>query len=198
MKTRLLVLVPLFIAAACGGQAATEGTGGPGQFRTTVLPLALEPPPVYSLLGYRDRLGLTSEQVTALDSIAIAVREANAPLITELEQRAILNARAPGVLQVNPSERPLLDEVRENNRAAIEGVAELLTEEQQSSVCDLYQRDRSSGQFRRAPPPQGQSEDAFRRGTTVREDTSLIVRAFTAWPWCIPAAPEETTAASPF
>jgi hypothetical protein len=193
MRSRVFALVALVIAAACGGQAATERGGAVGQFRTTVLPLALEPPPVYSLLGFRERLGLTSEQVTSLDSIAIAVREANAPLISDIERRAIVNARAPGVLQVNPAERGLVDEVRENNRAALERVADVLTPDQQTLVCDLNQRDRDRGQFRGGPPPQGQGEDAFRRGAVMRQDTSLVVRAFTLWPWCLPA-PADTTA----
>jgi hypothetical protein len=193
MKFRFFALIVPLVAAACGGQAATEGTGTVGQFRTTVLPLALEPPPVYSLLGFRDRLGLTSEQVVALDSIAMAVREANTPLIGEIERRAIVNTRTPGVLQVNPAERNLVDEVRENNRAAIEGVSEVLTSEQQTMVCDLNQRERERGQFRGGAAPQAMSEDAFRRGAVIRQDTSLVVRAFTVWPWCLPA-PTDTPA----
>lgn len=181
MNTRPLQIALLAAVAACGAQPAPE-PGPPANARMTVLPLALEPPPVYALIGYRDRLELTSQQVTQLDSIATSVQSANSVLIDSLQAKAVTSNRAPGVLQINPSERPLLQQIRDNTRRAVNQVAEVLTPEQETEVCELYEPDRPAvtPRQRREEP-----EDAFRRGTsTARNDSSLTVRGFSVWPWC--------------
>jgi hypothetical protein len=185
MNTRLAGLALLLLVAGCGAQPTPERAPS-ANARMTVLPLALEPPPVYALIGYRERLELSSQQVTALDSIATTVRVANSPLIDSLQAKAITNNRTPGVLQINPSERPLLQQIRDNTRRAIDEVAGVLTSEQLEEVCELYEPEREEAEDeeeeranRRQSP-----EDAFRRGLPFREDSSLTVRGFTVWPWC--------------
>ena len=180
MNTRPLQIALLALLAACSAQPAPD-TGPPANARMTVLPLALEPPPVYALIGYRDRLELTSQQVTQLDSIATSVQTANSALIDSLQAKAVTSNRAPGVLQVNPTERPLLQEIRDNTRRAVDQVEEVLTSAQETEVCELYEPDRPTVNRQRRPEP----EDAFRRGvSSARNDSSLTVRGFSVWPWC--------------
>lgn len=178
MNKRALFLVLL---TACAPRPVAEPGANAANERTMVLPLALEPPPVYALIGYRDRLELTSEQVTALDSTAQAVRDENAPLIDELEEKAFTSTRAPGILQVNPPERPLLEKIRGNNRAALERVAAVLNPEQKTEVCELYEEDRSDRRDRE------RRTDARRRGTGPGRGAltdSTMIRGFSVWPWC--------------
>ena len=191
MNTRPLQIALLALLAACSAQPAPE-PGPPANARMTVLPLALEPPPVYALIGYRDRLELTSQQVTQLDSIATSVQVANSVLIDSLQSKAVTTNRAPGVLQINPSERPLLQQIRDNTRRAVDQVAEVLTPAQETEVCELYEPDRAAmtPRQRREDP-----EDAFRRGTSAaRNDSSLTVRAFSVWPWCGRGEARDSTA----
>ena len=188
MRFVLVASLAVAAAAACSArQQQTDPNAPPANLRMTVVPLALETPPVYALIGYRDRLELSSQQVTALDSLATAVREENSILVDSLEQRAITSNRSPGVLQVNPSERPLLDRIRTNNRAVLDKVAELLTPEQESGVCELYEedlrdmRDEANRRNRSRVDP----NDAWsNRVRDPRSDTTLIVRGFSVWPWC--------------
>jgi hypothetical protein len=181
MTKRFLILASIAAVFGCSARPQSEAGAPPANMRLTVVPLALEPPPVYALIGYRDRLELSSQQVTTLDSIATAVREQNSILVDSLEERAITTNRSPGVLQVNPAERPILDRIRANNRVVIDRVAELLTPEQETGVCELYEEDLRAANRRR---PGQQSPDMFSNRNRERQDSSLIVRGFSVWPWC--------------
>ncbi|MBW3629210.1 MAG: hypothetical protein KY464_07930 [Gemmatimonadetes bacterium] len=181
MTKRFIVLAALAVAVGCTARPAQERGQPPANMRLTVIPLALEPPPVYALIGYRDRLDLTSQQVTTLDSLATAVRDENGALVDSLEARAIINNRQPGVLQVNPSERPILDRIRANNRGVIDRVAELLNPEQETAVCELYEQDIREANRRR---PRQQIDPWSNRTRDTRADTAHIVRGFSVWPWC--------------
>ena len=173
------------VAACTARQQQSDPNTPPANMRMTVVPLALEPPPVYALIGYRDRLELTSQQVTSLDSLATAVREENNILVDSLEEKAITSNRSPGVLQVNPSERPLLDRIRSNNRAVIDKVAELLTPEQETGVCELYEEDLEDLRAERNRRNRSGQNDAWsNRVRDTRADSSLVVRGFSVWPWC--------------
>jgi hypothetical protein len=184
MNKRFLILASIAVAVGCSGSRPPAEAGAPpANMRMTVVPLALEPPPVYALIGYRDRLDLTSQQVTTLDSLATAVREENSILVDSLEEKAITNNRAPGVLQVNPSERPILERIRANNRGVMDKVAELLTPEQETGVCELYEEDLREANRRR--PNQRQNDVWSNRSREqARQDSALVVRGFSVWPWC--------------
>ena len=156
---------------------------------TVVTPLTLEPPPVYGLIGYRTELNLTSQQVVALDSIAQMVRVETAPLIDQLRERSIQRQQQPGVFQVGDEGRPVLEEIRQTHREAVEGVRAILSTEQQAAACRVFDRDQRRGAARR---PQPQRQPQTRRG--VPQDTLALGwggRAQT-WPWCAPAAPADT------
>lgn len=176
MKKPLCLLFIALGLGACGGGAGGESAAS----YTLVPPLALEPPPVYSLLGYRDRINLTSEQITRLDSIAIALREENAPLVAELRENARLQSRSGGGLQVQAAQRPLLDQIRENSTEAIEAVGELLTEDQEEEICKIYEDERVDRTDRQR---RSERRSRRRRARGMPAD-SLVFRGFRGWPWC--------------
>lgn len=194
MIMRFVVVASLAVAVAAGcsaRQQQTDPDAPPPNLRMTVVPLALEPPPVYALIGYRDRLELTSQQVTTLDSLATSVRQENSILMDSLVLKAITSNRSPGVLQVNPSERPLLDRIRTNNRTVIDRVGELLTPDQEKGVCELYEEDLQDmrDQANRRNRSNNNNDMFSNRVRDTRSDSALVVRGFSVWPWC------QTTAA---
>lgn len=169
---RKLAFVLLLGVPACG-PAQTSFPAG------SVNPLALEPPPVYSLLGYRDRLELTSEQVESLDSIAQAVKRSTDPIIDSL--RAVADARggrARGIIPITDETRPLLEEVRERNFGAARAVQEVLTDEQEDGVCRIVDR-RWQEETRR-------SRETDRRIPEIAQRDSALFMPLRGWPWCAP------------
>lgn len=175
-----MALAMLLILAACG--PSRDPAAGS---LTMVAPLALEPPPIYSLLGYSERLNLTSEQIVALDSIATAVRAENTPLVQELQERATPRRGPVGVLQVDSLNRPLLEEIRQNNREAAEAVGEVLTPEQEAEVCRLNEQERIEREER-----EGRQRGRAGRGRRAIPDERIVV-GFLRWPWCGPATAGE-------
>jgi hypothetical protein len=169
---RKIAFASLLIVAACGPAQTAFPAGA-------VNPLALEPPPIYSLLGYRDRLSLTSEQVEALDSIAQDVKRRNDPLVDSL--RAVADARSGrsrGIIPITDETRPALERVRDQNRAAAAAVQDVLSDEQQTQVCRLFEetrQDRLRSRGDRARPV----------GQVAPADTSLFLSR-QSWPWCGP------------
>lgn len=169
MKRNLLFL---FVGlAACGPASAPAGP--PPSF---VTPSMLQPPPIYALLGHRDRLELTSEQIVQLDSIAVKLKEDNDELIDELEERSDV-ARNQAALIVGDEGQPILEQIRDNNREAAEAVGRTLTSDQQTTTCDLFslnndERDRR----RRRPRVRGADPEA----------ADSIWRSLEArtWPFC--------------
>jgi len=133
----------------------------------------LQPPPVYALIGHRDRLQLTGEQIESLDSIAIAVEAENASLIDELLAKGTPTRSQSGLL-VEAEGREILEQIRENHRGAAMAVGELLTEQQQTQACDLF---RLNGQ-RRAARPRGRAADPAAAHSVLRAMESRV------WPSC--------------
>lgn len=176
-KTSVVALLSLALMALAGC-----GPGRSGYPAGSVNPLALEPPPIYSLFGYRAELELTSAQVEALDSIARAVKRRNDPVTDSL--RAIANARggrARGIIPISDETRPMLERVRENNRAAALDVQELLTEGQEERVCRIVDQTRRGRERARGDRQRDPREVA-------RADSALFMVSVTGWPWCVPAA----------
>ncbi|HEU0012204.1 MAG TPA: hypothetical protein VFQ45_00900 [Longimicrobium sp.] len=178
------------LAAACGGAqepaegpAPQEGTGpmmgmgmmggGPGA------------PPVYGLIGARERLALTSAQVTALDSIGAAVERENRELRRQLEDRGFRPGSRPTQAQMEAA-RPVLERMQENNRRAMEAVGELLSQEQRQGACAVQQEARESRAGRR---DEGRGRMSGRGGARMggrggmMADSTMTGRA-RGWPWC--------------
>src|SRR5690606_22358518 len=103
----------LLAVAGCGRRS-------PPNMEGLLTPLTVEPPPIYAIIGARADLMLSSEQVAALDSIAIAVQAANRPLIEDLE--AVSPAARSGARRLTPEGEPILEQIRANSREASEAV----------------------------------------------------------------------------
>lgn len=153
-------VVALALLVGCGPGVSNDPSA-------IVSPLALEPPPILSLIGYREEIGLTSDQIAELDSLALAVRDRNRPLMEELREYASdSRSRYRGAIVVDERSRPLIDRARRNNREAAEAVESLLSAEQAEAVCRVVRRD---------DPPR-------ERPRRERRDTTALPPA--GWPWC--------------
>ena len=153
-------------------------------------------PSIYALLGERQELGLTSAQVTALDSIAQALTDQNRPL--EQRIRAATESRSGG-----PVRRPRSDVARErflstlreigdNNRRAMEGVGRTLTEEQRGKVCQSQLerfRERQDRFARRGGGRRGSPPGAMGGLPGTTEADSAGVPARFGWSFCPPPPP---------
>ncbi len=114
--------------------------------------------PVDLLLLRRDRIGLRAGQVARLQEIRRRAEERNGPLVARLlEMRRAVRAEFPGAPRDLASARraeyrrrveaarPLLREIRENNRAAMREVGRVLTARQKEEVRRML---RESGERR--------------------------------------------------
>jgi hypothetical protein len=154
-------------------------------------------PSVYALIGARERLKLTSPQVTALDSIAEAVREQNRPLTDSLRRFSRSGNGGPIRLPGNDAQRrdftTILRAMGENNRRAIAAIQAQLTAEQRTGVCTVLQEERGQrfgGTDRRGGFGGGGRGGGGRYGggrgmPPEMMDDSLGTRTgFGGWPWC--------------
>lgn len=179
-----LIVAAVLALSACG--PASHGSGRPA----VVSPLVLDPPPIYSLLGFRDRLSLTPAQVEALDSLAMAVTRQNAPAVDSL--RAIADARpgrTRGTIFLDERSRPLLERVRSRNQEAAAAVQDLLEPAQREEVCALADRRREDRlRSRRGREQQRERErERERFGRRAAPADTALVRPLRGWPWCEPA-----------
>lgn len=175
----------LAVVTACG----TMGGGLPDNAVAVASPLSLEGPPIYSLLGFRSDLNLTSEQITALDSIALAVRDENRELIAEL--RAVDGGRdaVGGTFVVTEHGRPIFETIRANHMNAVGAVRELLDETQREEVCEIVAR---PGQQRAQSGrgPRQQSDQGTRPASADSVDERTRLSRPVTWDWC-PAPGEQ-------
>gem|GEM_PF-2008428 len=156
MKTRIVLAAFAALLAACGGgQAPAPVAGGnprplsardSAQRELFEAYRAAQMPSVFALIGARERLKLTSPQVTALDSIAEAARELNRPLTDSL--RSLTNSGNGGPIRQPRGEFqsarfiPALRRIAENNRQALAQIQAVLTPEQRTGVCALAREQR--------------------------------------------------------
>ncbi|HEX6927127.1 MAG TPA: hypothetical protein VF167_17010 [Longimicrobiaceae bacterium] len=163
---RNLILLTLGLAA-CGTPAPPPGPGP-----TVVTPTMLQPPPVYALIGHRDRLELTSQQIEQLDSIAVDLEQKNSDLIDELEERAVPTRNRMGMV-LDEEGTPILEQIRDNNRAASEAVGRLLSTTQQAEACELFSL---NNRRRERPRIRGADEE--------EADSIWQMLETRVWPWC--------------
>lgn len=176
----LIVSAPMLAAVvACGSSGLPESTVA------VVTPVALASPPIYSLLGYRSDLQLSSEQIAALDSIAQDVQKTNGDLAEELSRMSDRPRTPTGAFVVMPEGEPILDQLRHNQKAAGEAVGELLSEDQRNRVCELFDRD---GRARRSS-----GGNSATRQSAQRRDVDNRVLGPAGWPWCGDQESDDTT-----
>ncbi len=167
--------------AACGSPPPAPPTAA----EPAVAPL--DPPPVFALIGARERLQLTSEQISALDSIGRWNSSANEGVIRDSRVREM----RPG----DPAVDSVARIVRQNNLQAGRGVETLLSDEQRRQVCEMFRPER--GRDGRAAPRGAQ--DRPRAGAQGRAGRQGMMddRSLSVWPWCTDPALETPAEADP-
>lgn len=167
---KFVLILALPALAACGGAGASSGPPP-----SLVTPTMLQPPPIYALIGHRDRLELSSRQIEGLDSIAVGLRAQNDSLVDELQERAIPSRNQMGLV-IDEEGRPVLEQLRNNNREASEAVGRLLTQAQQTEACDLFRLERNSRSRN--------SRTRIRGADPAATDSIWRALESRTWPWC--------------
>jgi hypothetical protein len=194
MKIRIILSAAVLLLAACGGpqpqegpQPAGSGRGMPRDSLQRELFAAYrgaQMPSVYGLIGARERLKLTSPQVTALDSIAEAVREQNRPFADSLGRFTRSGNGGPIRLPTNDAQRRdfivILQRMGVNTRRGVEGVQAVLNAEQRAAACALAAEERSE----RRGGMGGSRGGRRSRGMPGMMGDSIGGRGMGGWPWC--------------
>jgi hypothetical protein len=139
----LMTTLGLLMLGCASGNPPVDGV--PGSAVGDLSERAAAVPPIYSLLGQREALALSSDQIAALDSIGMWLESANRPLIDEVFDRGVRRDPDPILREGDPPRlsregRPMLVDLAENNEAAEAGVGAVLTADQRGSVCALFRR----------------------------------------------------------
>jgi hypothetical protein len=173
--------------ASAGALVLLAAACGPGPSPTTApmmaAPGTLESPPVYALLGDRQALDLESEQISALDSIGGWLSAENAPRTRRLQElRGGYRARggAPAI-PASEEARELVEQIRQTNRRAAEGVHQVLTPEQRARTCELFQ-DTDQHRVRRETVRQRDARGGQQPGRARRQAERPTVAP--VWFWC--------------
>jgi hypothetical protein len=202
MKICITLSAAVLLLAACGGpqpqegpQPAGSGRGMPRDSLQRELFTAwrgAQMPSVYGLIGARERLKLTSPQVTALDSIAEAVREQNRPFTDSLGRFTRTGSGGPIRMPTNDAQRRdfivILQRMGVNTRRGVEGVQAVLNTEQRAAACALAAEERSE-RFGRREGRGGMGGGGIggrrSRGMPGMMGDSLGGRGMGGgWPWC--------------
>lgn len=159
----------LLALTACGGT--------PQQTMTPIGPPPVRAPSVYGLLGERERLDLTSDQIEALDSIGRWLASETEEIRDDLAPRPRAGRQQPDSAEI----ATLGEAITAANVQAIEGVESLLSAEQRETVCALQReaRDRAD---------EAGATDA--RPMTVGGGRNMGMVSRARWTWC---ADEQTT-----
>ncbi|HSU15868.1 hypothetical protein [Longimicrobium sp.] len=212
MKIRISLAFAALALAACGGPQPQDGPqpAGSGRVPTARDSLqrelftayrAAQMPSVYALIGARERLKLTSPQVTALDSIADAVREQNRPLTDSLRRFSRSGNGGPIRLPGNDAQRRdfivYLRQIGDNNRRGLDAIQARLTPEQRTAVCAMAAEERGFGGMDRRGDYGGRGGGRGRGGGgmygggrgmrgDVLGDSIGTRQGLGGWPWCGP------------
>jgi hypothetical protein len=183
MNIRMLTIgVGCALVAACGAPPPSASAPSAG------VDMRLDPPPVHALLGQRSHLKLTSEQITALDSVGQDIHAQNHPLLMKLSDLD----RSGSNLQAQQQMLHLAGRVHLNNHRAMERVRGILTSEQREAACNLYNGSRGSARALRSL----QSPDLSTRTTRTSETVGIMSRheRGAVWNWCAEGALPMTAA----
>jgi hypothetical protein len=134
-SSRYAVLAFLLTAGAgCPGRHAPAPAAETGRAeRQTVAP------PILALMGQRDLLSLTPDQVVALDSAHQRWSAENDRLT---HRGTVVSAGVLGATVENRAVAPTGPEAQANHGRAARAVQEILDSEQERAVCELYRRRR--------------------------------------------------------
>lgn len=151
----LLVVADTGLAQGGGqrrGMGARPGTGGGPALLRDSLPVR---GPIELLLARRDSLALTRAQVAQLEQLDAELRRENAPHVRNMlelrrEVRPLIGVHPRDMTPAQREQfqkqaeraRPIMQQVHENNRRAMERVSELLNTEQKRRVREWLQGSR--------------------------------------------------------
>lgn len=169
---RMMTVAGLVLAAGCGGSGAPP-RDGPAPVITPGMTNG-GGPNVIALIGAREQVGLTGQQVVALDSIGRLWSD----------RQDSIRAEMRGESQREGVAAQLLVRMAENNARANEAVEAVLTDEQRRAVCGIrvLDPDRRIVGSRAAPVDRRNTRDPRLRAGRSAVDTIPGVRR--GWPWC--------------
>ena len=150
MNSRIFYLLIALMAAVAPSVAAQRGQEGNQHRRNPA-----EPGPVAELLRHRAELSLSDEQTRQLQEIDRRMDERNRPYVAQLlEIRRDMHVR-PGVdkdemtsaereefQQSMAKARPIWEQIRKNNHAAMRQVGDVLNSEQKAHLRELLRKPR--------------------------------------------------------
>lgn len=168
----LVLLSLITMLTACAG----SGEPPPGELPIAAAPLS--GPSVYALLGEREDLGLTSAQISALDSIGTWLSTANRELRDDVGG-VRRDRTSPDDLP--EATRSALDRIRDNNAQAMRGIEATLTPDQRDSVCRMERERRERRAEERSDRPD--RPQPTRGRFDVRGPGGEML-----WSWCQPPA----------
>lgn len=177
---RSFALICLGLAVSGCSASSPRNAGNGPDMPTMITPLMLQPPPIYSILGFRDKIQLTSAQITSLDSIATWVHDQNLPLIQQLREKATPTRNQIGLV-IPDEQKPTLDAVRANNRTAAAAVGKVLTPAQQQSACEIF-AEQAQERNDRGRGDGGVRPRSSRLGSEA--DSILASARRSTWPFC--------------
>jgi Spy/CpxP family protein refolding chaperone len=147
MTRRTATAAALLFLAACTS-SAPSGSPGPARMTPDTADFSMEArgpgraPPTFGLIGQREKLGLTSAQVTSIDSVGEDLRVHNEALLRHL--RALQDSLGGRDRMTARTEQQLLDrggpefaQLRANNLQATRAIFDVLTPEQRVTTCSM-------------------------------------------------------------
>jgi hypothetical protein len=182
MMMRISLAALVLALAAC----ASAGGGLRSDPELTAAYRGTQAPSIYGLIGARERLGLTSLQVTTLDSIAESLRTRNARLTDSLRAIRDVGPGGPVPAPRDSAERagfvPVLREIARNNQSSVASIQALLTEDQRRIACEIQ---RENPGARGGMGMGGRGSGGMRRGMPGMEmEGDSAMRVGRGWPWC--------------
>jgi len=196
MKQRYVLPVALLLSGCAGGTRSAS----PPDPALVGPPIAV--PSVFALIGAREELGLSSRQVTTLDSIAVWLGTENQPFIRELRpletagggsRRRGMSGRAGRAAELTDEARAALERVRENNARVMRVVEQTLTPDQRTRVCEL-ERKRREARTREFGRGENVASRRHRPPPGMAPDTTRGMRPG-GWSWCVDGAGNRADAA---
>ena len=134
MRKSTILLALLAFCTGSAIQASAQASPSPAGQESREQREAL-PPPILGLIGDRERLSLTSGQVSALDSIYERWNAENTRLT---RTGMVMSTGVLGTTFSRGSVAPSGPEARANHLRAAKEVEAVLTAEQRRIVCELY------------------------------------------------------------
>jgi hypothetical protein len=117
-----------------GGRFGAGGAGGAGGFDISSIAPRFLPNPVQNIIGMKDTLHLTFDQVTRLQRIADSLKVENFPLVNQIVDKLRAAGANPDFGQIIGVLQPVVEQGRHNIASALAEAQKILTPEQWQNV----------------------------------------------------------------